>query len=324
MPAKVARSGPYNRGMASSIPPKRPRRAPRVLLVALVGLGALYAVLALTARPAAPHPWFASLPGDRRILVIAHQGGEGVWPSNTMLGFERSAALGAEVLDADMHLTRDGALVLMHDQTVDRTTNGTGAIRDMTLAELQRLDAAHRFSLDEGKTFPFRGQGLVAPTLESLFQRWPDTRFGIEIKQTPVEIAGPFCALIRKYGMQDKVLVSSFRQENMNAFRAACPEVATSATQDEVTLFFALNTIGLTYIYTPNYQSLQVPEIFSGLTVLTPQFVAGARNRGLAVQPWTINEPGQMARIIGLGVDGINTDYPQRLVDLLQRSTPNP
>ncbi|MBP7600189.1 MAG: glycerophosphodiester phosphodiesterase [Thermoflexales bacterium] len=306
--------------MASLTQPKRPRRGLRALVVGLAGLGAVYAAFALTSRPAAPHPWFARRPGDRRILVFAHQGGEGVWPSNTMLGFERSAALGAEVLDTDMHLTRDGALVLMHDQTVDRTTNGTGAIRDLSLAELQRLDAGYRFSLDEGKTFPFRGQGHVAPTLESLFQRWPDKRFGIEIKQTPVEIAGPFCALIRKYGMQDKVLVSSFRQENMNAFRIACPEVATSATQDEVTLFFALNTVGLTYAYTPNYQSLQVPETFGGLTVLTPQFMAGARNRGLAVQPWTINDPEQMARVIALGVDGINTDFPQRLIEMLPHS----
>jgi glycerophosphoryl diester phosphodiesterase len=120
--------------------------------------------------------------------------------------------------------------------------------------------------------------------------------------------------------MQDKVLVSSFRQENMNAFRIACPEVATSATQDEVTLFFALNTVGLTYAYTPNYQSLQVPETFGGLTVLTPQFMAGAHNRGLAVQPWTINDPEQMARVIALGVDGINTDYPQRLIEMLPHS----
>lgn len=100
--------------MASSIPSRRPRRALRFLLVVLAGLGAVYAAFALTARPAAPHPWFARRPGDRRTLVLAHQGGEGVWPSNTMLGFERSAALGAEVLDTDMHLTRDGALVLMH------------------------------------------------------------------------------------------------------------------------------------------------------------------------------------------------------------------
>ncbi len=304
--------------MATQTQPPRRRRWPRVLLVVAGALGLVYAGFALTARAAAPHPWFARRPGDRTILVFAHQGGEGVWPSNTMLGFERSAALGAEVLDTDMHITKDGALVLMHDQTADRTTNGTGAIRDLTLADLQRLDAGYRFSLDGGNTFPFRGQGLAVPTLESLFQRWPDKRFGIEIKQTPPDIAKPFCAMIRKFGMQDKVLVSSFAQANMDAFRAECPEVATSATQDEVTLFFALNTVGLTYAYTPKFQSLQVPETFGSLTILTPQFMAGARNRGLSAQPWTINEPDQLKRMIALNVDAINTDFPERLIALLK------
>lgn len=296
----------------------RPRRLRRVLLGSVGTLFALYVGFALTARPAALRPWFVQRPGDRPVLVFAHQGGEGMWPSNTLLGFERSVALGADVLDTDMHMTRDGALVLMHDETVDRTTNGRGAIRDLRLAELQALDAGYRFSPDGGTSFPYRGQGLMVPTLASLFERWPDKRFGIEIKQTPPEIAQPFCALIRQYRMEDKVLVSSFRQANMDAFRKECPEVATSATQDEVAVFFALNTLGLTYAYTPRYQSLQVPETFGNLTLLTPQFVAGARNRGLAVQPWTINEPDQMRRMLALGVDGINTDFPERLIRLLE------
>lgn len=298
--------------------PHRTRRWPRVLLILAGLLLVVYLAFVFTARPAAPHPWFTARPGDRRVLVLSHQGGEGVWPSNTLLGFERSVALNAEVLDTDMHMTKDGVLVLMHDQTVDRTTNGTGAIRDLTLAQLQAFDAGYRFSTDNGATFPYRGQGLVAPTLESLFQRWPDKRFGIEIKQTPPEVAGPFCALIWRYNMQDKVLVSSFNQANMDAFRIACPEVATSATQDEVLGFFIANTLGLTYAYTPKFQSLQVPETFSGITVLSPGFVAGAHNRGLAVQPWTINSPEEMQRILALGVDGINTDYPERLIGMLK------
>ena len=118
--------------------------------------------------------------------------------------------------------------------------------------------------------------------------------------------------------MQDRVLVSSFRQANMDAFRTECPEGATSATEDEVKLFFVLSSLGLSAAYTPSYHSLQVPEESSGFTLLTPQFIANAHARGLAVQPWTINETEDLQRMLALGVDGINTDYPDRLLTLIK------
>lgn len=301
----------------------RRRKFFKRLGLGLLIFSAVVAVIVLafiiTAKPAPAHPWFAPRPGDHKPLVFAHQGGENLWPSNTLLAFQNSAKLGADVLDTDMHMTQDGVLVLMHDETVDRTTNGTGAIRDLTLAEIKQLDAGYDFSTDNGLTFPFRGQGLTVPTLEELFRAFPDKRFGIEIKQTePIETAQRFCALIRQYHMESSVLVSSFRQVNMDEFRKQCPEVATSATQDEVTVFFALNSIGLSAAYTPNYNSLQVPETFSIFTVLTPQFVAGAHSRGLAVQPWTINDEADLKRILALDVDGINTDNPDRLLNLIK------
>ena len=288
-----------------------------LILALMVVVVIVYSLI--TAKPVPAHPWFAPRPGDHRPLVFAHQGGENLWPSNTLLAFQNSIELGADVIDTDMHLTKDGVLILMHDQTVDRTTDGTGAIRDLTLAEIKELDAGYGFSLDDDQTYPFRGQGLTVPTLEEVFQAFPDKRFGIEIKQAePVETAQRFCALIRQYHLTASVLVSSFRQVNMDEFRRQCPEVATSATQEEVTVFFALNTLGLSAAYTPNYNSLQVPQTFSLFTVLTPQFVAGAHGRGLAVQPWTINEEADLKRILALGMDGINTDNPDRLLNLLR------
>jgi glycerophosphoryl diester phosphodiesterase len=286
-------------------------------LLAIVAVGLVMGFV--MAKPAPAHSWFAPRPGDHAPLVFAHQGGENLWPSNTMLAFENSAALGADVLDTDMHMTKDGALVLMHDQTVDRTTEGAGAIRDLTLAEIRALDAGYDFSLDAGQTFPFRGQGLTVPTLEELFTAFPDKRFGIEIKQTdPVPTAQTFCAVIRQHHMEDSVLVSSFRQENMDAFRAECPEVATSATENEVRLFYILFRVGLSGLITPHYHSMQVPERSGSIHLLTPDFVAAAHARGLAVQPWTINETEDLQRILALGVDGINTDNPDRLLDLVK------
>lgn len=289
-----------------------------VLLALILLTGAWIFVKLLTARPAAPHPWFAAQPGENKPLVFAHQGGEGLAPSNTMLGFDNSAKLGADVLDTDMHMTKDGVLVLMHDETVNRTTNGAGAIRDLTLAEIKKLDAGYSFSTDGGKTFPYRGKGISVPTLEELFNAYPDKRIGIEIKQTePEATAKAFCAAIRQHNMQNKTLVSSFRHQNMQAFRRECPEVATSATEVEARDFFIAQLLGLQNIITPEYQSLQVPERNSGFTLLTPQFIAAARNRGLPVQPWTINSEDDLRRIIALGVNAINTDYPDRMLKIL-------
>lgn len=291
------------------------KRAAPYILVAIASFAIAAGLITLVNRPAGVHPfnqWAAQQ--KRQPLVFAHQGGEGIRPSNTMLAFDHAVEIGADVLDADMHITQDGVLVLMHDETVDRTTNGKGYIRDMTFAELQRLDAAYHFSADDGNTFPYRGQGATVPALEALFQKYPDMHYGIEIKQTPPAVAVPFCALIRKYHMQDKVLVSSFRKANMEAFRRACPEVATSAVEDEVRLIFFAHLAGLHGLVTPAYQSLQIPERGGGFLLLTPQFIAAAHSRGLQVQPWTINDDADLRRIMALGVDGINTDFPDQLL----------
>jgi glycerophosphoryl diester phosphodiesterase len=291
----------------------------QIAAAVVVVLAGAYGIARAAARPAPERGWFAARPGDHKPLVFAHQGAENLFPSNTMYAFEQSVRMGVDVLDTDMHMTRDGVLILMHDQTVDRTTNGSGAVRDLTLVEIQQLDAGYAFSLDGGQSFPYRGAGFSVPTLEALFQAFPDKRFGIEIKQTdPLPTAQRFCDLIRQYKMQDSVLVSSFRQENMEAFRQTCPEVATSATESEVRTFYILYRLGLVDTLTPNYSSLQVPEERGGILLLTPGFVRAAHRRGLAVQPWTINESEDLRRILTLGVDGINTDNPDRLLALLE------
>lgn len=313
-------------GDPAPTPRARPRwqRILRWVGIAVGSLVALYliamAVAWLMVDAKDDHPFFDARPGEHRPLVFAHQGGEGRWPSNTLLAFEESAALGADVLDADMHLTSDGQLVLIHDDAVDRTSDGTGEVRDLTLAELRELDFGHRFSTDEGVTFPYRGRGLGIVTVEELFDEFPDLRFGIEIKQTTTDAARQFCDVVRAYGYEDRVLVSSFAQETMDAFRAACPEVATSATDGEAKSFYILQLLRLNGFYDPPFDSLQVPEYRNGTHVLTSSFVAAAERWNLPVVPWTINETDDFDRIISdYDVDGINTNYPDRLVTFLEQ-----
>jgi glycerophosphoryl diester phosphodiesterase len=261
--------------------------------------------------------FFDSTAGDNADnvpLVFAHQGGELLRPSNTMTAFTHAVELGAQVIDTDLHMTADGELVLVHDETVDRTSDGTGAVRDLTLAELRALDFGYAFITDDGRTFSYRGQGHGIVTVEELFEAFDDHRFGIEIKQTGPDAATLLCRQIHRFGYEDRVIVSSFTQPNMDVFRRACPEVATSATGSEVRTFYVLHRLGLVGLIDPEYQAFQVPESAGGILILSDGFVADARSRGIAVVPWTINGPELMDRLIALGVDGINTDRPDRLL----------
>jgi glycerophosphoryl diester phosphodiesterase len=289
----------------------------RGFLILIVLLLAVYAVLSLVARPPAEHPFFAQF--EDYPLVMAHQGGNGLWPDNTLFAFERAAALGVDVLEMDVHSTADDVAVVIHDSTVDRTTDGNGAVHDFTLAELQTLDAAYRWTPDGGQTYPYRGQGITVPALEELFVAFPGMPMNIEIKQAQPSIAAPLCQLIRDYDMADKVLVVSFHKEATVEFRDICAEVVTGTTQNEVIALFALGKLHLEGAYGLPAGAVQVPEYRSGLHVITQRFVDGAHNRRLQVHAWTINDKADMRRLIDLGVDGIITDYPDRLLQVLGR-----
>ncbi|MBE2233177.1 MAG: glycerophosphodiester phosphodiesterase [Anaerolinea sp.] len=292
-----------------------------IVLLALVAAAAI--VLVWLAKPADACP--ACLRDLPRPLVIAHQGGEELWPSNTMYAYERAVALGVDMLEMDLHVTADGALVLMHDETVDRTTDGTGLLEEMSLAQVKGLDAGYYWTADDGQTFPFRGQGITVATLEEVFQAFPDMPMTIEIKLVENQpVVEPFCQLIRQYNMQDKVLVASFHQDALDQFRAACPGISTSATQNEVISFFVRHALGLAASFSPAAQAVQAPEYRSGLHIVTPGFIDDAHSRGMDVHVWTVNEAADMQRMIDLGVDGIITDRPDILLELLGRSGAQP
>lgn len=285
----------------------------RILLV-IVAL----VIVGMFVSPRAPeNTYFENAP---RPLVIAHQGGDGLWPSNTLFAFERAAELGVDVLEMDIHMTKDGILVVSHDETVDRLTDGTGLIKEKTLSEVQAFDAAYDWSpLDDGAEFPYRRQGITIPTLESVFERFPDYRMNIEIKQSDPPIYQQFCELIRKHHMENQVLVASFHDEDLAKFRETCPEVATSGSQGQIKTFVYLHLAFLGRLYSPDFSDVQVPIESSGITILTSRFVKVAHARGLWVDAWTIDDPAEMRMLIDLGVDGIITDRPDLLMEVVGR-----
>lgn len=285
---------------------------------ALVGLPlAAYGLATLMARPARRPPVLAAL--GRRPLVIAHRGGEGLWPRNTLYAFQQAAALGVDMLEMDIHASADGVLVVRHDDTVDSTTEGSGLVKAMTLAQLKQLDAGYRWSGDGGRTTPFRGQGITIPTLEEVFAALPDMPMTIEIKQAEPSIAEKLCALIHAYGRQDRVIVGSFHPGALDEFRRCCPQVATSAHEDDVRTFVTLSRTGLIQAYSPRPVALQVPQRHGDVQIVSRRSVEHAHRRGLEVHVWTVNEVEEMAALIELGVDGIITDFPDKLMALLER-----
>lgn len=289
------------------------------LLGAAVAVGVLYVYLSSkTGETAADKIVFKK--ENSGLLVFAHRGGGGLIPENTLEAFKYSAKIGVDFLELDVHATSDGTLVVNHDATVDRTTDGRGRVNELTLSEIKKLDAGYMFSTDGGRSFPFRGKGIAVPTLREIFDALPEMRFNIEPKQQTPSIIAPLCALIRERKMTNKTIVGSFNQATIDEFRRACPEVATSASPSEVTEFLALSKSGLAASYSPPMQALQIPQNLGALQIVTKDFVADAHRRNLQVHVWTINDAADMQRLLDAGVDGIMTDYPDKLLKLLGRT----
>jgi len=292
-------------------------RALRLAFFFVLAAALAWIAAALLARPAPAHAFFAAeRPG---VQVIAHRGGAALRPEATLAAFAHAAELGADILELDARATADGAIVCLHDATVDRTTDGKGPVAEISLGELRKLDAGYRWTADGGKTHPYRGTGVQVPTLEEVFKRYPRLRMVIEMKVRTPEFAQSLCKLTREAGMSQRVLVASFDHDTLDAFRQACPEVATSMSAREARVFVGLAKIGLAAAYSPDAAALQVPVRLGSTEVLTVAVIGAAKERNLRVHAWTVNDEETMRRLVSEGVDGIMTDRPDRLLALRDR-----
>lgn len=254
----------------------------------------------------------------RGVACFAHRGGAALWPENTLESFRGGIAAGCGWIETDVHMTRDGQIVTFHDPELGRTTNGRGRIGALTLAELRRLDAGYHFTTD-GRSFPFRNKGITIPTLAELVELDPAVRVNVEIKQVRPSMSAALWRFIDERGLHDRILVASEHVEAVREFRnLARGTVASSAGKREAFAFWLAARAGLSDRLPIEYDALQVPIGFRGLEVVTPEFVKAAHRRGLAVHVWTIDSLAQMRWLIDVGVDGIMTDHPARLVELVR------
>lgn len=288
------------------------------LRLAVAAVVILVAVLAYTSIISRPMPEHTFTDTDQ-LLAIAHRGGAGLWPENTLFAFQNAVRIGVDALEFDVHATSDGELVVIHDATVDRTTDGSGRVDELTWDALRELDAGYRWTADDGASFPFRGMGLRVPSLEEVLNALPDTRMIIELKDVSDAARVRFSEAIAQCSYPERKVIASFQSESVKYIRDNNPGIATSSTAGEVLGFWVLNSLRLGFAFVPGGETMQVPPSFQDRTLVSTRFVSGAHRHNMDVYVWTINEEAEMKRHVDHGVDGIITDYPDRLLQVLDR-----
>ena len=249
-----------------------------------------------------------------RPQLFGHRGASGEAPENTHAAFERALAQGVPYLEMDCHATADGEIVIHHDDTLERTTDADGPIRERRFAELERIDAGHRFTPDGGRTFPFRGSGVRVPRLVEVLAAYPNARVNLEVKQAEPPIAEEVVRLVRRAGAERRVLLAAEDEAILAKLRALDPGTALGSSLADVVEFVQAGAQDRLDSFAPRGHALQVPTHALGRPLVTREFVAAAHARGLVVHVWTINESDEMRRLLALGVDGLMSDFPARLV----------
>jgi glycerophosphoryl diester phosphodiesterase len=247
-------------------------------------------------------------------LLIAHRGGAGLAPENTLVAFERAVRWWrADLLELDVQPTRDGEAVVFHDATLDRTTDGSGPIVARSLSELRELDAGYHFRTPGSGETPFRGTGVRISTLGEVLDALPHVRVNVEIKDGRVQER--VRETIERAGATHRVLVAAGRRANRVRF--ADYRGAVSASGEEMHAFYAAFRLRALRFCPTRYDALQMPERYRGRQVLSPALVQAAHARNLAVHVWTVDDEADMHRLLEWGVDGIGTDRPDRLARVL-------
>jgi glycerophosphoryl diester phosphodiesterase len=253
-------------------------------------------------------------------LVYAHRGGAALRPENTIASFDNGLSLGADGLEFDVHLSRDGVVVVHHDATLDRTTNARGPLSALTADELSAVDAGHWFRGEDGQSFPFRGKGIGIPRLRDVLGRYPGIPVIIELKLNVPALAERAVDEVRAAGAVERVSFGSFGWRVLNALRAYEPRIPTGASREE-----ARWALYRSWVHWPSgrpaYREFQVPERSGSTTIVSPRFIEYAHRANLPVKVWTVNDSTDIRRLTAWGVDGIISDRPDIAVAVVREQT---
>jgi glycerophosphoryl diester phosphodiesterase len=261
------------------------------------------------------HPF---LDGLRPTLHIAHRGGALLAPENTLFAFRAAVEQWrTNMLELDVHATRDGELIVSHDPTVQRCTDGDGRIADHTLAELQRLDAGFQFSPDDGRTHPFRGQGVRMPTFREVLRAFPGLRLNVEVKAEAPGVESAVAALIRAEGATNRVCLGSELDPLGERLVEAAPEVCAFYPRDALTQLVLAIKSGSEPPDDQRFQVLDMPLDYGEVRLVDAPFLDATARLGRWVNVWTVDDAETMRALVTIGVGGIMTDRPDLLREVL-------
>lgn len=255
------------------------------------------------------HPFFQGL---RAPLHSAHRGGAALYPENTMLAFRAAVAEHrTDLLELDVHASKDGEVVVAHDPTLDRCTDGSGPLKELTYAELAKLDAGYRFSKDAGVTFPFRGRGITLPRLAEVLDAFPRLKINVELKAE--EAIGPFVGLVKRFpALLDRLCIGSEHDAIAARLCEELPGGCFFYPRDALAAF-VLGFKGGELVDDPRFTVLDMPYAYEGLVLFDRALADEAARRGKWINVWTVDDEAQMRRAIADGVGGIMTDRPDVL-----------
>jgi glycerophosphoryl diester phosphodiesterase len=274
------------------------------------------------------NPWI-----ERRVLCVAHQGGAAEAPASTFFAMDLALAAGADMLELDVHRSRDGVLIVNHDATLERSTGVPGRIEELTAAQICALDGAFNFVPDEGLApgrepaeYPLRGRAttdatLHPVTLDALLERYPGVLLNLDIKAgEPESVAyeADLAALLRAHGRSDDVIVASFLDARLERFRALAPEFATAAGTNAMTGFFQAVRQGMQpHPDIRRHAALQMPYRVGSVVLVDERLVDVAHRQGVALHVWTVDDEAEMEHCVDMGVDALMSDRPRVLAGLL-------
>ncbi len=251
---------------------------------------------------------------SKSAVVIAHRGDSIRFPENTMPAFKSAAEMGVDVIETDIHLSKDGKVVIWHDENLSRTADRGGLIADMTWEELQKVDAGYFYSGDGGRTFPFRGKKVKIALFRDLLRELPQMRFNVDLKADNPQLIEAFSKIIEEENAENRVIGASFHHKNLVLLRKRMPGLVTSFSPQEIKSILLQKISGILLLRKKfNAAVLQVPECSGKIRVVSKSLIKMIHKKGLKVQVWTVNRAEDMKRLLAMGVDGIFTDDPSVL-----------
>jgi len=257
---------------------------------------------------------------DKPLKIVAHRGDSAFFPENTIPAFKSAAELGVDCIETDVHLTSDGVCVIWHDDTLERLTGGNGLVSEKSYKELLTMDAGNMFTMDNGKTYPYREKGIKIATFNEALKAIPKMRFNVDLKDNNLDLVKEFAKIVRDNNAEDRVLGASFHDIILKKIRIIIPEIASSFSQKEMLKIVMLDKLGLLRFY-KNFSAdaAQIPEYSGKLKVLTKSLLKTFHKNGVKVHIWTINKKEDMIRLFDMGIDTIMTDNPRLLLETINR-----